>query len=439
MAAAAVMSTARLPFISTAQAAPDDPIRIGLIGCGGRGTGATADALGAATKSLYPEKSYHAENVAEGATVANKSIQVMAMADLCEDRLQLSRAELKKLGMQVPNEACFVGFDAYQKLLAIPEINYVILATPPPFRSIHLKAAVEAGKHVFAEKPVAVDGPGVRMVIAAAELAKQKGLGILAGTHRRHSAGYQETIQRIHDGALGDVLECRSYFNVGVSRVIDRQPGWSDMEYQIRNWLYYTWTSGDHIVDAAVHGLDVINWAMNSHPIQASGIGGRQAPGNDPRRGNIFDHFAIEFEYPNGVSCFSQCRQMSGCDARMEEMFLGPKGVASLTLRGVVSVAGSIKSRDGSTWRCRAQETNPYQQEHLDFIASIRAGQPLNEARQVAESTLMGIMGREAAYSGRAVTWEQALNSQKQWTPDKLEFGPLPVPPTPVPGVYKFV
>jgi len=362
----------------------------------------------------------------------------VAMADLCEDRLQLSRSELRKLGIQVPNEACFVGFDAYQKLLAIPEINYVILATPPPFRPIHLKAAVEAGKHVFAEKPVAVDGPGIRLVIEAGELAKQKGLGILAGTHRRHSAGYRETVKRIHDGALGDILECRSYFNTGATRVIDRQPAWSDMEYQVRNWLYYTWTSGDHIVDAAVHGLDIINWVMNSHPVKASGQGGRQTPFTDPARGNIFDHFAIEFEYPSGVSCYSQTRQMSGCDARMEEVFVGPKGVASLALRGVATAAASIKSRDGSVWRCRAQETNPYQQEHLDFIASICAGQPLNEARQVAESTLMGIMGREAGYSGRAVTWEQALNSQKKWTPDKFEFGPLSVSPTPLPGVYQF-
>src|SRR6267378_628134 len=426
----AVVSAAALsdfPWVQTAHAAPDDPIRIGLIGCGGRGTGAVADALGASTKVVYPQAGYHTEDLAPDATLANKQVKVIALADVFADRLNSCREQLARLNMAIPDDQCFVGFDAYQKLLAVAEVNYVILATPPHFRSIHLKAAIEAGKNVFMEKPVAVDGAGVKRVLEAGELAKQKNLGIVAGTQRRHMRGYNETIKRLHDGAIGEILYGRAYWNGGTIWVIDRQSGWSDMEWQLRNWNYFTWLSGDHIVEQHVHNLDILNWALNDHPIKALALGGRQArPG--PKQGHIYDHFAVEFEYANGARMFSQCRQMDGCEGKVGEVVVGVKGTSNC--------ANFIKTNDGKSWRFREQEVNGYQQEHQDLIASIRAGAPLNEARAIAESTLTAIMGRESAYSGRTVEWDTILNSTTKLGPQKYEFGSLPLPEVAIPGKY---
>ncbi|HSH14897.1 MAG TPA: Gfo/Idh/MocA family oxidoreductase, partial [Verrucomicrobiae bacterium] len=399
---------AEFPFVRTAHAAPDDPIRIGVIGCGGRGTGAVLDALGAATKVIYPSSGYHTEDVDASTALRRNNVQVTALADMFPDRLHRCREQLAKLKIELPDENCFLGFDAYRQLLAVPEINYVILATPPHFRPIHLQAAIEAGKHVFVEKPVAVDGPGVRMVLAAGELAANKGLGIVAGTQRRHQRDYNETIQRLHDGAIGDIMYARAYWNGGVIWVIERQDGWSDMEWQLRNWNYFTWLSGDHIVEQHVHNLDVMNWVLQAHPIKATGMGGRQARPNR-NYGHIYDHFAVEYEYPNGVRMFSQCRQMNGCEGKVEEAVVGTKGSSNCRDRIYTTV--------GTPWRFREKQSNPYQQEHEDLIASIRAGQPLNEARAIAESTLTGIMGRESAYSGQSVEWEQALNSARSLAP----------------------
>ncbi|PWU20430.1 MAG: oxidoreductase, partial [Verrucomicrobia bacterium] len=425
IAVAGAATLSQIPWARTAHAAPDDPIRIGLIGCGGRGTGAAADALGAATKVIYPHSGYHTENLAPDATAAARNVKVVALADVFPDRLNSSLDQLAKLNQTIPKEMCFTGFDAYQQLLAVPEINYVILATPPHFRSLHLKAAIEAGKNAFAEKPVAVDGPGVRMVLEAGELAKQKGLGITAGTQRRHMRGYNETIKRLHDGAIGEIMYGRAYWNGGTIWVIDRQPAWTDMEWQIRNWNYFTWLSGDHIVEQHVHNLDVINWAMNDHPIKALALGGRQArPG--PAQGHIYDHFAVEFEYANGARMFSQCRQMDGCEGKVGEAVVGMKGSSDCSKY--------IKTNDGKMWRFREPEVSGYQQEHADFIAGIRAGTPLNEAKAVAESTLTAIMGRESAYTGRTVEWDTILNSKVKLGPQKYEFGSLPMPEVAIPG-----
>lgn len=224
----------------TSHAAPDDPIRIGLISCGRRGSGAVANALGAATDVVYPGAGYHTENIAAKATAPNSDIALVALADVFLDRLNACWEQFGKLGISIPQERCFVGFDAYQKLLAVPEINYVVLATPPHFRPLHLKAAIEAGKNAFIEKSVAVDGTSGKLVLEAGELAKQKGPGIVAGTQRRHQRAYAETIQRIHDGALGELVYARAYWNGGEIWVIDHQPGWSDMEWQLRNWPYFT-------------------------------------------------------------------------------------------------------------------------------------------------------------------------------------------------------
>ena len=422
-----------LPAILGARGAEPLPIRIGLIGCGGRGTGAVLDALGAATLVNYPSAGYHTEDVAAGAAVQNKDLQVVALCDVFRDRINSCRENLKKVGVNIADDMCFDGFDGYQKLLAVPEINYVIHATNPHFRPLHVKAAVTAGKNVFMEKPGAVDSPGVRTLLEAYEIAIQKNLGIAAGTQRRHRPSYVETVKRIQDGEIGEIECLRCYWNGGVIWVIEKTDAMSDMEWQLRNWNYFTWTGGDHIVEQHVHNLDIMNWVMGTHPIKAYGMGGRQAR-RHPIHGNIYDHFAVEYEYPNGVRMFSQCRQMDGTEGRVGEFVRGAKGTATL-LDGnnLVAVKG------GATWRRRALEDgNPYQKEHQDLIASIRAGQPINEAKNLAESTLTGIMGRESAYTGQTIEWDQALNANLRYGPERYDLGPLPFPDVPVPGRHKF-
>lgn len=428
LAAASVAAAAQFPFVITGHAAPDQPIRIGVIGCGGRGTGAALDALGAATKVVYPKSGYHTEDVAANAAAAEKNIRIVALCDVFPDRLRMCREQLKKLNMQIPDEACFTGFDGYKGLLAMPDVDYVILATPPHFRPLHLMAAIEAGKHAFVEKPVAVDGPGVRLVIEAGELAKKKGLAIAAGTQRRHQFSYQETIKRIQDGAIGDILSARCYWNGGVIWVIQPKPEWSDMEWQLRNWNYFAWLGGDHYVEQHVHNLDVMNWVLGQHPIKAYGMGGRQCR-PDRNFGHIYDHFAVEFEYANGLRMNSQARQMDGCEDRVGELLQGTKGSSNCQ---------NMIHAGGKDWRFNAKDSNPYRQEHLDLINSVREGKPINEARNVAESTLVGIMGREAAYTGKTITWEAALNSTMKLGPEKYELGPLPFPEVAMPGKHQF-
>lgn len=429
LAVAGTAAVSGFPFVITSRAEPDDPIRIGLIGCGGRGGGAVLDALGVATEVVYPREGYHTETVKEGAVVRHKNVSVIALADVFPDRLAHCRQNLARVGIRIPDDHCFVGFDAYQKLLAIPEVNYVILAEPPHFRPRHLMAAIQAGKHVFMEKPAAVDPPGVRLVMEAGRLAKEKGLGIVAGTQRRHMRSYNETIRRIRDGALGELMYGTCYWNGGVIWVVERRPEWTDMEWQLRNWNYFTWLSGDHIVEQHVHNLDIMNWVIGDHPVRARALGGRQARPPGPTYGHIYDHFAVEYEYANGIRVFSQCRQMDHCDNLVGEFLAGTKGTSNCQ--------SWIRVKGGENWRFRGEEVNAYEQEHLDLIQSIRAGQPLNEAQAIAESTLTGIMGRESAYSGRTVEWDTILNSNQRLGPEKYEFGPLPFPEVPVPGRYR--
>jgi predicted dehydrogenase len=390
-------------------AAGSDPIRIGLVGCGGRGTGAALDCL----------------NGAEG-------VEVVALADLFQDRIDSSLNKLKETHadkIKVTPERCFTGFDCYQELLAIPEINLVLMATAPHFRPIHLKATIEAGKHVFMEKPVAVDPVGVRSIIASSELAAQKELSIVTGTQRRHQLRYLELMKRIHDGAIGELVGGQCYWNQGELWVKKKEPSWSDMEWQCRNWLYFTWLSGDHIVEQHVHNIDVMNWAFKALPAKVMGMGGRQAR-TAPEFGNIYDHFAVEFEYPNGVRILSMCRQIEGSAERVEEKIVGSKGVAF--------GYGEIKGE--SSWKFEGDEPNPYVQEQSDLIAAIRKGEPVNEGRRIAESTMCAIMGRMSAYTGRAISWEWAMNaSQLDLSPAKYEFGPLPVEPVAIPGITPLV
>ena len=417
------------PFVVTSHAAADDPIRVGIIGCGGRGTGAALNVLQAGTKVEYPLVGYHTEEALPDASIRAKGVQISALADVFEDRLQECRGQLAKVDMPVPPDHCFVGFDACEKLLAIPEVNYVVLATPPQFRPAQFMAAVKAGKHVFMEKPVAVDPPGVRVVIEAGRIAAEKGLGVVAGTQRRHQADYVETVKRLHDGAIGDLLEVRANWNQGYIWVIERQPGWSDMEWQLRNWNYFTWLSGDHIVEQHLHSLDVCNWVIGTHPVKATSLGGRQAR-TDSKYGNVYDHFATEYEYPNGARMFSQCRQIDGCTNNVSEAAVGTKGRSNC--------ANWIQPFGGAVWRFRGQAANPYEQEHIDLINSIRSGTPLNEAQAVAESTMTAILGRLSAYTGLTLNWDETLNAALDLSPARYELGPLPIEPPPIPGKYRF-
>ena len=386
-----------------------DAIKIGVIGCGGRGTGAAIDCLN-----------------------ADPGVEVVALGDLVPDRVESSLKKLKsefRDRINVPPGRCFIGFENYLQVCACPDVNLIVTAAPPGFRPIHLKAAIEAGKHIFMEKPVAVDPPGIRSVLSSSELAMEKGLAVVAGTQRRHQKRYVEMMKRVRDGQIGDIVAAQCYWNQGDLWVREREPNMTEMEWQCRNWLYFTWLSGDHIVEQHVHNIDVVNWAIGAMPRNVLGMGGRQVR-VAPEFGNIFDHFAVEFEYPNGVRALSMCRQTKGCAERIEERIVGTKGVA----------LGSGEIRGEKPWKFEGDETNPYVQEHVDLVASIRSGKVLNEGRQVAESTMCAIMGRMSAYTGRAISWEWAMNSsQLNLSPAKYEFGPNPVDPIAVPGVTPLV
>jgi predicted dehydrogenase len=392
-------------LIPGAYAQGSDEIRIGLIGAGGRGTGAVADVF-----KGHP----------------NGGIRLVAIGDVFPDRVEASRKRLAEnhgAAATVRDDHAFSGFDAYQKVIA-SDVNYIILATPPGFRPQHLEAAINAGKHVFTEKPLAVDGPGIRKVLALADVATEKGLCIIGGTQRRHQHGYIDTMQRIHDGAIGDVVAARCYWNQGFLWKRDRQPEWTDMEWQLRNWLYFTWLSGDHIVEQHIHNIDVINWAKQGHPVSAVGMGGRQVR-TDKAYGHIYDHFAIDYEYPDGTHMMSMCRQIDGCANSVSEALVGTKGTSQVD---------RYEIRGATTWKGERDPISPYVQEHIDLIAHIRKGEKVNELKQVAESTLTAIMGRMSAYTGKAVTWDQALNSTESLVPATLALGPIPTPPVPMPG-----
>ncbi|MFN8006639.1 MAG: Gfo/Idh/MocA family oxidoreductase [Terriglobia bacterium] len=396
----------RIGDLPAVHAAGSDTIRVGLIGCGGRGRGAATQALQAAS-----------------------NVKLVALGDLFPDRLNDGRKFLMEKNpnnVDLPQDRCFSGFNAYKQVLAC-DINYVILATPPGFRPLHLKAAVAAGKNIFTEKPVGVDGPGIRTCLEVYEEAKTKGLSIAAGTQRRHQRSYREAMKMIHEGAIGDIVAGRCYWNQGGLWKKDRQSSWSDTEWQLRNWLYFTWLSGDHIVEQHVHNLDVINWATRSHPLRAVGMGGRQVR-TGPEYGQIFDHFAIDYEYPNDVHVLSMARQIDGCAKSVSEAVVGTKGNAFFVDRQQYVIKGAVN------WEFTEKEVDSYLQEHIDLISSIRDGKPINELKNVAESTLTAIMGRMSAYTGKAVTWDQALNSTQDLMPNELSFGPMPVPPIAVPG-----
>jgi predicted dehydrogenase len=408
-------ATVGLGLLANAHAAGSDTIKIGLVGCGGRGTGA-------------------AENICEAAGTTY-NVKLYALGDVFEDHLNQCFEQTRDNGkckekFDVSRDRCFVGFDAYQKVIDCCDL--VMLATPPGFRPLHIATTIKAGKQLFTEKPVAVDGTGIRTVLAAYEDAKNKGLSVVAGTQRRHQAGYIESMKRIKDGALGDVITARVFWNQGDIWAHPRQAGWSDTEYQIRNWYHFLWLCGDHIVEQHVHNLDVACWALGCHPRAAVGMGGRQAI-SGPERGQSYDHFAVDYEFENGAHVLSMSRQIPECANDVSEYIVGSKGAAHLS-------PGDYRFEGPGLERLRVRhEVNPYVQEHIDLLESIVAHKPVNELKQVAESTLVAIMGRDSAYTGQKVTWEKALNSKLDTFPKTLAWGPMKEPHVPKPGLTRLI
>lgn len=421
-AAALLASAGSVPAVHVAG---EEEIRVGVIGCGGRGAGA-------------------AENVLHAA----KGVKVLAVGDYFEARAQGLAKHLaafsdgdekcKNLGNTGSKPEAFFGLDAYKRVIEFPGVNYIILATPPGFRPMHLEAAVNAGKHVFTEKPVAVDGAGIRTCLAAHDKAVANKLAIAAGTQRRHQTPYVETIKRIHAGEIGPLLAARGYWNQGDIWFRPRQPGMSDLDYQIHNWYHFGWLCGDHIVEQHVHQIDVVNWAAQANPLRCLATGGRTRPYRDPAvDGNIYNFFFVEYEYPSGMRFHSMCRQINGSDGNMpgvsgvSEALVGAKGEARLS---DPAKEFKLAGKQLFTRNELRGHANPYVQEHTDLIASIRAGQPLAELKAVAESTLAAIMGRMSAYTGKVITWEQALNSTDVLMPADLGAGTVPVRPLATPG-----
>jgi predicted dehydrogenase len=390
-------------------AAGSDKIRIGLIGCGGQGT---RDIISCVKSS--------------------PGVELVAMGDLFKDRLRQSLDKLRKdvpAAVKVARNKRFVGFDAYKRVLQT-DVHLVLLTAPPHWRAEHFQAAVEAGKHVFMEKPGGVDPKGIRSVIRTAELAGRKRLSVVAGTQRRHSKKYNEIIKRIHDGQIGEIVAAQGYWNgadmLGYWEWYEKD-GRSDMEWQCRSWPWFTWTSGDHIVEQHVHNLDVLNWALQAHPVQCMGMGGRAVRD----LGNIYDHFAVEYEYPDGVRVSSMCRQITGSTDRIAERVVGTKGAADVD-QGVITGERPFKYE--------GPDPDHYVMEMADLVRSIRDGSPINEGKQVAESTMNAIMGRMSAYTGRALKWDWVMKASKlDLTPPKYEWGDLPVRPVAVPGKTKLI
>jgi myo-inositol 2-dehydrogenase/D-chiro-inositol 1-dehydrogenase len=424
LVAGGVILGANARLARSAFVAGDDEIKIGLVGCGGRGRGAAIQALKTGGKvTLWAMADAFIDRVEESLREIKATI---------EDQSR-ENPDLKTATIDVPAERQFVGFDAYQQLID-SGVDLVILATSPGFRPIHFEAAVKAGKHIFAEKPVAVDAAGYRRFLAANEEAKQKKLKVGIGLQRHHDPRYIETIERLQEGVIGDILYTRVYWNGTPLWFKVREPQMTEMEYQMRNWYYFNWICGDHIVEQHIHNIDVSNWLRGMHPVEAHGMGGRQVRvGRE--FGQIFDHHAVEFTYPDGTKMFSQCRHMDNCDNSVTEHAHGVGGVADISGHRI-EVAG------GDRWRSRARRVDPYQQEHDDLFAAIREDKEYNEGQFGADSTMSAILGRMATYSGQVVKWDDAVESPHNMWPESFTFDSEPpvLPdedgyyPVPVPG-----
>jgi myo-inositol 2-dehydrogenase / D-chiro-inositol 1-dehydrogenase len=407
-------------------ASGDDTIKLGLVGCGGRGRGA-----------------------AEQALRTSGNVKLVALGDVFEDHLNSAHEGLANTfknqagRVDVPPEKRFVGFNAYQKVID-SGIDLVILASPPGFRPIHFAEAVTAGKHVFMEKPVAVDVPGVRLVLEAVKESKKRNLKVGVGLQRHHQPPYLEALKRLRDGELGDIIAMRCYWNqAGVwDPRKTREEVSGEMEYQMRNWYYYTWLSGDHICEQHIHNLDVCNWWKDSYPIRAEGMGGRQVR-TDKKFGEIFDHHAVEFEYDDGTRLFSYCRHQPNTWNSVSEHLHGTKGELHCDGRNASIVP---RGADGkSAWKYPGPHPDPYQVEHDDLFAAIRNNTPYNEGENGARSTMTAILGRLATYSGKVIELKDAMASDVNLLPEKFTWDAMPkvIPladgsyPIPMPGVTK--
>jgi len=388
-------------------------LRVGLVGCGGRGRGAAYNAL-----------------------MADPNVKLVALADafpepLAEAMNYLSgRPELEGK-VDVPEERQFVGFDAYERLIEVCDV--VLLATSPHFRPLHLEACVAANKHTFVEKPVATDPVGLRRIWKACEEAKAKGLTIVSGLCYRYEFRKQETIRRIHDGAVGDIVSLQCTYNAGTLWHRGDKPEWSRMEYQMRNWLYFTWLSGDLIAEQHIHSLDKMAWAKGSYPVKATASGGRSQRTQE-KYGNVYDHFNTVYEWEDGVRGFSSCRQWSGSSTDVSDFVYGTRGKAGIQSHTIEA--------DGERWRYRGDGPDDMYQNELDsFFAAIRSNEPINNGDYMCESTLMAIMGRMSAYTGKTVTREQVLNSQLDLSPAAYQWGGVEAAfaEIAVPGVTPFV
>jgi len=359
-------------------------------------------------------------------------VELVAIADLFKDKVdagfEVLRREVPEK-VKVSPERVFLGFDAYEKVLALGDVNLVMLLTPPGFRPAMVSAGVEAGKHLFVEKPGAVDPVGVRALIEASKRAAQKGLSIVVGTQQRYAPQYLEVMQRIRDGQIGELthLEALWIGDMELWHYHDRQPSWSDMEWQARCWPLFTWLSGDHYVEQLVHNLDVVNWAAGATPAVCQGLGGRQVR-TGSQFGNIYDHFAVRYEYGNGLTMFAMATQQRGISTRVGNAIHGTKGSAHVD-RGSAIITGA------RPWEFGGQGSSGDLEMYAALVRSIREGKPINEGVRLAEATLTGVMGRMSAYTGRALKWDWALNSSKlDLRPPRYEMGSLPVESVAMPG-----
>jgi predicted dehydrogenase len=410
--ATAATTLASVPLVHAQQG--NDVLKIGLIGCGGRGTGAAVNALS-----------------------ADPRVRLTAMGDAFSDRLESSLANLQRNGaiaqkIDVPREKRFTGFNNYQQVID-SGVDVVLLCSPPHFRPAHIEAAVRAGKHIFCEKPVAVDAPGVRRVQAACQTAQQRRLNVVSGLCWRYHGAMRDTFRRIHDGAVGDIVALQCNYNTGPLWNHARLAAWSDMEWQVRNWLYFTWLSGDFNVEQHIHSLDKMMWAMRDvPPVRCVGLGGRQVR-TGPEFGHIFDHMTCVYEFAGGIKCFSSCRQQANCANEVKDFVMGTQGKVDV-------MDWTITGR--TPWRYppnqRRDIPDMYQTEHNELFAAIRAGNVINNGDYMCKSTMMAIMGRMACYTGQAITWEQAMNSREDLSPPRYDWIELPVPPVAQPGVTRF-
>ncbi|MDR1500586.1 MAG: Gfo/Idh/MocA family oxidoreductase [Tannerellaceae bacterium] len=390
-----------LGMYSFVDVAPDGkPLKAALVGCGDRGTGAATQFLS-----------------------AGPGVSIIALVDLFPDRLNTCRGVLKeKFNNEVADADCYYGFDAYQRVLERDDIELVLLCTPTHFRPEHFKAAVDAGKHIFMEKPCAVDPTGIRTVIAAAKVASGKGLTVITGNQRRHRRDYWEAFIQVKNGLIGDVISATAHWDQGAWWNKRKRPEWSDMEYCIRNWFNIKWLSGDHLLDQAIHNIDIVTWFMEQRPVKAVGFGGRA----QRLTGDIYDFFSVDYYYDHNRRMLATARQIDGCDGNVSEQVYGSKGVALLNDRNDIKI---VDFDGNELWKYDYESKpvkNPYNQEHIHLVESIRLDKKINQAEDLAYSTQVAILGREAAYTGKPITWDEIMASPLRYGPETYAIGPLP-------------